>query len=219
MTGRDLRLAEAVNCLRRADPRLVPVMDWAGPCGLLDGRPVSLFHALGRAIVYQQLSGKAAGTIFGRVCDLYPGKARGFTPGRLLATADGKLRSAGLSRNKLLSLQDLARRIESGDLPGLARLRHLDDEAVIDRLTGVRGIGRWTAEMFLMSRLGRLDVLAVDDLGLRQGHAIVVGRGRETSRDRLLRYGERWRPYRSVASWYLWRAVEMRRAQAAQAQQ
>jgi 3-methyladenine DNA glycosylase/8-oxoguanine DNA glycosylase len=205
--------------LRRADPRLVPIIDWAGPCRLVVERPVSLFSALGRAIVYQQLSGKAAATIFGRVCALYPGGPRGFTPTRVLATPEATLRAAGLSRNKLLALRDLAERIESRELPGLAMLRRCGDDEIVAALTEVRGVGRWTAEMFLMFRLGRLDVLAVDDLGLRQGHAILAGRDGESARDVLAGEAERWRPYRSIASWYLWRAVDRRRQQVQQAQQ
>lgn len=205
--------------LRGADPRFVPIIDWAGPCRLVVDRPESLFAALGRAIVYQQLSSRAAATIFARVCALYPGRRRGFTPARVLATPEVALRSAGLSRNKLLSLRDLAESIESGAVPGLRALKRLDDDEVIAALTTVRGIGRWTAEMFLMFRLGRLDVLAVDDLGLRQGHAILAGRSGESPRDELARDAERWRPYRSIASWYLWRTVDRHRHQMQQAQQ
>lgn len=208
----DRALAGAVEHLRAADPRLVPVIEWAGPCRLRPPRSATLFAALARAIIYQQLNGRAAGTIFDRVLSLYPGRRRGFTAARVLTTPEPALRAAGLSRNKLLALRDLALRVESGDLPGLARLSRLDDAAIVAELTRVRGIGRWTAEMFLMFQLGRLDVLAVDDLGLRQGHALVVGRGNETARATLARYGERWRPFRSVASWYLWRAVDRARA-------
>lgn len=205
-------LADAVRYLRAADPRFAPVIDWAGPCRLRPERTLTLFAALARAIVAQQLSGKAAGTIFGRVCALCPGGLRGLTAAQLLALPDADLRAAGLSRNKLQSLRDLARRVASRELPGLARLRRLDDDVIIEELVQVRGIGRWTAEMFLMFQLGRLDVLAVGDLGLRQGHALVAGRPGETDPEALARDGERWRPFRSVASWYLWRAVERARS-------
>ena len=213
------KVARAVRRLRRADPRFIPVIEAAGPCGLVSEPRETLFFALGKAIVYQQLSGKAAATIFARVCGLFPGSSRGFTPARVLATADEALRGAGLSRNKLLSLRDLAGRIESGELPGLAALRRQEDEQVVSALITVRGIGRWTAEMFLMFKLSRLDVLAVDDLGLRQGYAILAGTGSEASREQLALAGEQWRPFRSVASWYLWRAVEVHRRQAQHAQQ
>jgi 3-methyladenine DNA glycosylase/8-oxoguanine DNA glycosylase len=208
------RIAAAVRYLRDADPCLIPVIEWAGSCRLRPERPVTLFVALTRAIVYQQLSGKAAATIFGRVCELFPGGPRGLTAARVLELSDADLRAAGLSRNKCLSLRDLAGRVVAGRLSSLATLSRLDDERIIDELTGVRGIGRWTAEMFLMFRLGRLDVLAVDDLGLRHGHALIVGQTGPSDRQTLARYGERWRPYRSVASWYLWRAVERARAPA-----
>ena len=162
-------------------------------------------------IVYQQLSGKAAGTILGRVHALFPRGRAGFNASALLRQKDTDLRGAGLSRNKLLALRDLAERTTSGTLPTLPALRRLSDEEVIDALVQVRGIGRWTAEMLLMIRLGRPDVLAVDDLGLRQGHARIAGGGEISDRNALLEWGERWRPYRSVASWYLWRAVELHR--------
>jgi 3-methyladenine DNA glycosylase/8-oxoguanine DNA glycosylase len=206
-----LNVAEALAYLRAADTKLGRIIDRAAPVPSEPDRRSTVFCALARAVVFQQLSGKAAATIFGRVCDLYPRKQRGLTAQAVLATTDANLRAAGLSRNKLLSLRDLAEKSVAGQVPPLRRLKAMEDEAIIEALTAVRGIGRWTAEMFLMFRLGRPDVLAIDDLGLRQGHAIVVGRGRETDRKRLARYGERWRPYRSVASWYLWRAVELKR--------
>ncbi len=200
---------EAVRVLRAADPALARLIDAVGPPQLELRHTASVFSALARAIVYQQLSGRAAATIFGRVRDIFPG--RRLTAHGLLAADESELRAAGLSRNKVLALKDLAGRTVSGELPGLARLRRMDDEAVIEALTAVRGIGRWTVEMMLMFRLGRADVLAVDDLGLRQGHARMLGRDGETDRGALAAYAERWRPYRSVASWYLWRAVELAR--------
>jgi len=202
----------AIRHLRRADPRLVRVIERAAKPRLVAQTPATVFAALARAIVYQQLSGKAAGTIFGRVCALYPGRLRGLTARAVLATPDETLRAAGLSRNKLLSLKDLAGHVADRRVPARRRLEGMDDEAIVAALMQVRGIGRWTAEMFLLFHLGRPDVLAVDDLGLRQGHAIVVGGTGQTSREALLADGERWRPYRSVASWYLWRAVELARA-------
>ena len=212
--GFDWDMDLAVEHLRAADPKLARVIDASGPCRLQIRQTSSLFVALAEAIVYQQLSGKAAATIFGRVCNLFPGKRRGLNAKNVLAVEAADLRAAGLSQNKMLALQDLAVRTVGGDVPGLARLRRMDDEAIIATLTQVRGIGRWTAEMLLMFRLGRPDVLAADDLGLRQGHAFVIARRKMTERKALLRYGERWRPYRSVASWYLWRAVELSRRQA-----
>ena len=202
---------EAVAALSAADPRLAKIIDLVGPPRLEIQHTSSVFVALARAIVYQQLSGKAAATIFRRVCELLPRGERDLTAARVMALSESALRGAGLSNNKYLALRDLARRSLDGEIPSLARLRRLDDEAVIETLTPVRGIGRWTVEMMLIFRLGRPDVMAVDDLGLRQGHAAIMGRGGETDRQKLMRYAERWRPYRSVASWYLWRAADLRR--------
>jgi 3-methyladenine DNA glycosylase/8-oxoguanine DNA glycosylase len=204
---------EAVEHLHAADRRLSSLIRQVGPYTFAPADSASVFASLARAIVYQQLSGKAAATIFGRVCELYPRRQRGLTAARVLATPDAALRAAGLSQNKLLSLKDLAARTVTREVPAVQRLERMSDEEIVATLIQVRGIGRWTAEMFLMSRLGRPDVLAVDDLGLRQGHAILMGgrRQRETGRDALAAYGERWRPFRSVASWYLWRAVDLDR--------
>ena len=166
----------------------------------------SHYELLARSIVFQQLSGKAAGTIFARVCAL--GVARRFPPPpELLGLRDEALRGAGLSRQKIAALRDLATRVVDGRLR-LTRVSRLGDEAVIDQLCQVRGIGRWTAQMFLMFRLGRLDVLPVDDLGVRKGLMLVDGGSELPSPKELERRGERWRPFRSVACWYLWRAVD-----------
>ncbi|MCB1747859.1 MAG: methylated-DNA--[protein]-cysteine S-methyltransferase [Gammaproteobacteria bacterium] len=209
--GMPYDLEAAVAHLRGADKRLARVIDAVGPCRMELKHTASVFAALADAIVYQQLSVKAAATILGRVVALMPRGRRGFNARNLMAVDDVALRGAGLSGNKLLALRDLATRTLSGELPTLARLRSMDDETAIEALTAVRGIGRWTVEMFLMFRLGRPDVMAVDDLGLRQGHARMLGQDGETERRQLMAYAERWRPYRSVASWYLWRAVELAR--------
>ena len=211
VAGFDYDPFEAYHHLRGADPRLAAVMDAVGPPKIELRHTSSIFVALARAIVYQQLSGKAAGTIFGRVCDVLGGGEKALTAANITAASAVDLRGAGLSNNKMLALQDLSARSLAGEIPGLAALRKLDDEAIIERLTAVRGIGRWTVEMMLMFRLGRGDVMAIDDLGLRQGHAVIMRRKGETERKKLMRYAERWRPYRSVASWYLWRAVELKR--------
>lgn len=202
---------EAMVFLREADKRLARVIDQVGPPKIEIRQTSSIFVALAQAITYQQLSGKAAATIFGRVCALCPGGRRGLNAKNIMALGEAALRGAGLSNNKMLALKDLAARSLAGEVPGIAKLRRMDDEAIIEALTAVRGVGRWTVEMMLITRLGRGDVMAVDDLGLRQGHALVVGRKGETERKALLKYSQRWRPYRSVASWYLWRAVELAR--------
>ncbi|MEX2479552.1 MAG: methylated-DNA--[protein]-cysteine S-methyltransferase [Gammaproteobacteria bacterium] len=209
--GFEYDVLDALEHLRQADRRLARIIDQIGVPKMEVAHTSSVFVALARAIVYQQLSGKAAATIFARMCALLPRGERDLNARNVLALAPAALRGAGLSNNKSLAMRDLAERSLSGEIPELTTLRRLDDDAVIDTLTRVRGIGRWTVEMMLMFRLGRPDVMAVDDLGLRQGHALILGRSGETERRALAAYAERWRPYRSVAAWYLWRAVELAR--------
>ena len=165
--------------------------------------------ALAEAIVYQQLNGRAAATIFARLCALFPGGHAGPNAEQILRASDARLRSAGLSRSKMLSLRDLARKAVDGKVPTLAEVHRMDDEAIIERLTEVRGIGRWTVEMLLMFRLGRPDVLPVDDYGVRKGFTIAFRKRKPPHPKDLQKYGARWRPYRTVASWYLWRATDL----------
>ena len=165
------------------------------------------FDALAESIAYQQLSGKAAATIFGRVRALYP-KRKWLDPEQLLATPDETLRAAGLSRAKTAALKDLAAKTIDGTVPtGRALIRMSDDE-IITRLTAVRGIGRWTVEMLLLFDLGRPDVWPVDDYGVRKGFAKTFGRRQLPTPKQLMKFGEKWRPYRSVAAWYFWRALD-----------
>ena len=165
------------------------------------------FDALAESIAYQQLSGKAAATIFGRVRALYP-KRKWLDPAQLLATPDETLRAAGLSRAKTAALKDLAAKTIDGTVPsGRALLRMTDDE-IITRLTTVRGIGRWTVEMLLLFDLGRPDVWPVDDYGVRKGFAKTFRRRKLPTPKQLMKLGEKWRPYRSVAAWYFWRALD-----------
>jgi 3-methyladenine DNA glycosylase/8-oxoguanine DNA glycosylase len=161
-----------------------------------------------RAIVYQQLSGKAAATIFSRVLAIY-GRGRYPTPGELLQTPVEQLRAAGVSRAKSLAMRDLAARTLDGTVPGVAAARRLDDEALVERLVAVRGVGRWTAEMLLIGGMGRPDVLPALDLGIQKGFQITYRTRRLPSPERILRHGRRWRPFRTIASWYMWRAVDM----------
>ena len=168
----------------------------------------SLFGALAEAIVYQQLSNKAAATIYGRVEALFPRARDGFTPKHILKAGGDDLRGCGLSRAKVLAVQDLARRVHAGELPTLEQAQGLGDAELIERLVKVRGIGRWSAEMFLMFRLGRPDVLPLDDYSLRKAYAKAFGKRKLPTPQALARHGERWRPYRTVASWYLWRTLE-----------
>lgn len=167
---------------------------------------VSPFEALLRAIVYQQLSGKAAGSIHARVLTLCRG---GVTPRKILNKDDQTLRAAGLSRNKVLAVQDLSRRTLDGTVPSLEELLSLSDDDIVERLSTVRGIGRWTVEMMLIFKLGRPDVLPVADLGVRKGYHLAYNTADLPSAAELTKAGEAWSPYRSVASWYLWRATDL----------
>ena len=207
MSGLSYDAEEACRHLCARDARLRRVIGAAGPFTMRPEPAQSPFLALARAIVYQQLTGKAAGTILGRVVDLFP--RRRITPELLLGIDHDTLRAAGLSNAKTLALQDLARRTLDGTVPSLARLRRLDDEAIVERLTAVRGVGRWTVEMLLIFRLGRPDVLPVGDLGVRKGFAVTYGLAELPTIEELTRKAERWRPFRSVASWYMWRATEL----------
>jgi 3-methyladenine DNA glycosylase/8-oxoguanine DNA glycosylase len=193
----------AVAHLRAADPVLGRLIDSVGPPSLDMVTMPNIFEALAQAIVYQQLHAKAASTIFGRVMALCPPDRGGLCAEVILSTSDDDLRAAGLSRQKLLALRDLARRTTDGEIPTLDDVRLLDDDEIIKRLTHVRGIGRWTVEMLLIFRLGRPDVLPVDDYGVRKGFAVAFGRPEMPTPKELAAYGERWAPYRTVASWYL----------------
>jgi 3-methyladenine DNA glycosylase/8-oxoguanine DNA glycosylase len=174
---------------------------------LLHPRRVSTFQSLTQAIIHQQLSGKAAGTILGRFRDLYPGKR--FPSARdVLETSPEKLREAGLSRPKATYILDLAQRVKARSVPGLKASQHLSDDELIHRLTTVKGIGRWTAEMLLIFNLGREDVLPVDDLGIRRGFQLAHGHHSLPAPRELSAHGIRWAPFRSVAALYLWRAAD-----------
>jgi DNA-3-methyladenine glycosylase II len=177
-----------------------------GPCRYQIRSDGAHFEHLMRAIVYQQLAGKAAATIYARVQALYGGRAP--TPAELAGTPPARLRRAGLSRQKLGYLKDLARSAATGRLP-LDALDALPDEDVIEALTAIRGVGVWTAQMFLMFRLGRLDVLPLLDLGIQKGMRHTYGLRRLPKPVQMERIAAAWRPYRSVACWYLWRALEL----------
>lgn len=196
--------AEALRTLRKADPDLGRLMRKLGPFGL-ELRPCrNPFEGLAESIVYQQLHGKAAASIFSRVRDLYPG--RRITPARILASADAELRGAGLSAAKSAALRDLSRKSLEGLVPSFKAMERLDDLEIIERLTRVQGIGRWTVEMLLIFRLGRPDVLPVDDFGIRKGFGLWFRDGVSPTPREVAAHGERWTPFRSAASWYLWQA-------------
>lgn len=165
------------------------------------------FEALAESIAYQQLSGKAAATIWGRVRALYP-RRKYLDPKLILETPDETLRAAGLSRSKIAALKDLAAKTIDGTVPSAGALAKMSDEEVIERLVSVRGIGRWTAEMLLLFDLGRPDVWPVHDYGVRKGFAKTFGRRKLPTPKQLIKLGEKWRPYRSVAAWYFWRALD-----------
>lgn len=196
-------LDRAERHLRRADPVLAEVVEAVGPCRIDEARRDRPFPALIESILHQQLSMKAAATIHRRFLALYDGRPP--SPRELLDTPESDLRAAGLSRQKVGYLRDLAERVAAGSL-SMSRLPDLDDEEVIDVLTEVKGVGRWTAEMFLMFRLGRADVLPVGDLGLRDAVRRVYGLDERPGPEEMRRIAEPWRPYRSIACWYLWRS-------------
>lgn len=193
--------------LMRRDPVLASLIKRIGSCGLGDLPDVPPFMALAEAIASQQLSVKAADTIFGRFCSLFE-PDRIPNPARLLELDDALIRGAGFSRSKVVFLRDLAMRVVDKRLP-LERLHEHDDERVFDELTAVKGIGPWTAEIFLMFRLKRPDVFPVDDLGLVKATQRVYGLRQRPTRKRLLEMAEAWRPYRSIAAWYLWRSLSL----------
>ena len=197
-------LVEASRELADRDPHMAAIVAVVGPCDIRKGKRTH-FAELVRAICYQQLAGAAARAIHGRGEALYDGTP---TPEAVLATPDDALRGAGLSANKLASIRDLATRVELGEVQ-LDRVSRLPDDEVVRELTLVRGIGRWTAEMFLMFQLGRLDVWPVDDFGVRKGYARIYALGEMPAPKVLEPLGDSFRPYRSVAAWYCWRAVEI----------
>lgn len=201
-------LDRAASHLSGSDPVLARLIERVGPCRIAPPPAITPFQYLCRAIVGQQLSGKAAATIFGRVCEIYRPTPMP-TPKRLLGTPAERLRGAGLSRAKTAAVMDLARFALARKLPSVERLRELDPEQVVQRLTEVRGVGRWTVEMLLIFYLGHPDVLPLTDLGVQKGFAITYRKRARPNPAALDRHGKRWRPYRSVAAWYLWRALEL----------
>ncbi len=214
----------AIRALTAADPKLGELIRRAGPFTLRLKSAHSPFESLLESIVYQQLNGRAAATILGRVLEVSGGLHP--SPQALLDTPDEQLRAAGLSRNKLLALRDLAAKTLDGTVPTLERIRRMTDDNIIESLVEVRGIGRWTVEMLLMFRLGRPDVLPVSDYGVRKGFHLtfqrknaftatpfggkrIVTQADLPTAEQMTRRAEKWRPYRSIASWYLWRACDL----------
>jgi DNA-3-methyladenine glycosylase II len=197
--------ADALAHLQAADPHLGTAISRVGPCRFEANAEGSHFGALVRAIVYQQLSGKAAATIHGRVLGLFGGEP---TPAQVLAAPEETLRAVGLSRQKVAYVKDLAAHVEDGRLP-LDHIATLADDALIQALVAVKGVGRWTAQMFLMFRLGRPDVLPELDLGVQKAVMLAYGLPALPKPKELTALGEKWRPYRSIAAWYWWRTLEI----------
>jgi len=198
-------LEEATEHLKRADRRMAQLIERTGPCTLKLRHEHSIFYSLLRSIVYQQLAGKAAAAILGRVDELFPGALA--TPEQIAAETEERLRSAGLSRNKVLAVKDLAARTLDGTVPQGSAIDRMSDEEIIERVSQVRGIGRWTVEMLLIFRLGRTDVLPLDDFAVRKGFQRTYRLPDVPTKQQMLKKGEKWRPWRSIASWYLWRAA------------
>ena len=189
------------------DPRIAALIARSLRYNIKAAPLIRPFDALAESIAYQQLSGKAAATIFGRVRALYP-RRKYLDPEKILATPDESFRAAGLSRSKIAAVKDLAAKTIDGTVPSARAIARMSDEEIILRLTEVRGIGRWTVEMLLLFDLGRPDVWPVDDYGVRKGFAKIFGRRKLPTPKQLMKFGEKWRPYRSVAAWYFWRALD-----------
>jgi DNA-3-methyladenine glycosylase II len=197
----------AVVHLATVDPVMRRLIKEIGPCTLKPYVRRSPFESLARAIAYQQLHGKAAGRILTRFIALSPGR-KFPRPDDLLTLNMRSIRAAGFSKPKALALRDLAAKTLNGTVPTNRVIQKLGDDEIIERLVEVRGVGRWTVEMLLIFQLGRPDVLPVDDFGVRNGFRIAYRRRSMPTPKQVFQYGERWKPYRTVASWYLWRAAD-----------
>ena len=193
--------------LAATDPRMAALIARSRRYDIKASLSLRPFDALAESIAYQQLSGKAAATIWSRVRALYP-KRKFLDPQLVLDTPDDKLRAAGPSRSKVAALKDLAAKTLDGSVPSARAMARMSDEEIIERLVKVRGIGRWTVEMLLLFDLGRPDVWPVHDYGVRKGFAKTFGRRKLPTPKQLSRFGQKWRPYRSMAAWYFWRALD-----------
>jgi len=193
--------------LSASDPRMATLITRSRRYDIAPLVSIRPFDALAESIAYQQLSGRAAAAIWSRVRALYP-KGKRLDPQKILATPDDTFRAAGLSRAKIAALKDLAAKTIDGTVPSARALSRMSDDEIVARLITVRGIGRWTVEMLLLFDLGRPDVWPVHDYGVRKGFAKTFGRRKLPTPKELMKFGERWRPYRSVAAWYFWRALD-----------
>jgi DNA-3-methyladenine glycosylase II len=197
----------AIEHLGKSDKVLARLIRKIGPCGLRPRNGRSPFQSLIQSVAYQQLNGTAAAAILNRVIALYR-PAEFPAPEDLLATPDERLRGAGLSRAKVAALKNIAAKTIEGVVPDTRTIAKMSNDEILGRLTTIRGVGPWTVEMLLIFKLGRPDVLPVTDYGVRKGFAMTYHRQEIPTSAELLEHGERWRPYRSIASWYLWRAVD-----------
>lgn len=198
----------AIAHLKAADERMAAMIERVGPCELHVRHEHSIFYTLLRSIVYQQLAGSAASAILARVEAAVRKDGELPTAEHILETPDEVLRAAGLSKNKLLAVKDLAAKVLDGTVPGWPAINRMSEEEIIERCVRVRGIGRWTVEMLLIFRLGRLDVLPVDDYGVRKGLQFTYRMRSLPTKKQMLKRGQSLRPYRSIASWYFWRVAE-----------
>lgn len=194
------------------DPRFAALIRRVGPPRLEIDKGRDLYEALVRAIAHQQLHGKAAETILGRFAALYPDQPFP-TPTQVLATSDEALRGCGFSGSKVAAIRDVCAKSVDGVIPSRRSAARLTDEALIERLVSIRGVGRWTVEMLLIFTLGRPDVLPIDDFGVREGYRVLYGLDAQPKPRALAEIGLAWAPYRSLATWYLYRAVEEARRQ------
>lgn len=201
--------AETLINLSKADKTLGALIKKVGPMTLKPKLNRSPYEALVESVIYQQLAGKAAAAILTRFKGLYL-ENKMPSPTELLNTTTETLRSAGLSRNKILALQDIAEKTVDGTVPEQQLITNMTDAEIIERLTVIRGVGPWTVEMFLIATLGRPDVLPVTDYGVRKGFALTYGLNELPTPKELLVFGKKWQPYRTTAAWYLWRALELK---------
>jgi DNA-3-methyladenine glycosylase II len=199
--------AKAHRHLSASDPRMAALIARSRRYEIVPSLSLRPFDALAESIAYQQLSGKAAATIWGRVRALFP-KRKFLDPKLVLKTPDRKLRGAGLSGSKVAALKDLAAKTLDGTVPSARALAKMTDEEIVERLIQVRGIGRWTVEMLLLFDLGRPDVWPVHDYGVQKGFAKTFGKRKLPKPKQLMKLGEKWKPYRSAAAWYFWRALD-----------
>jgi len=205
---RQFETKEASKVLSGADRKIARIIEKVGPLNIPLKSIHNPFRTLTESITYQQLHSKAAATILSRFKALYPGR-RFPAPDDVMATSDDQMRGAGLSRAKTAAIKDLASKILDGTVPSSGRLIRMEDEEVIEHLIQVRGIGRWTVEMLLIFGYGRPDVLPATDYGVQKGFAGIYRKGEMPSPKVILEYGEKWRPFRTTASLYLWRAVDL----------